>query len=305
MRSLAIAVAVALGVMPSVITAPSNMGGTAQIASAARAVGGGGAARTPSGGGGGFNLHNDVPATRPTPPPSSGGNSGNASRGFNLSNDAPASRNINNTNATNRVNNTDVNNRVNNANVNNHYNNTNANRNINNTDVNRNVNNTNVNNTNVNRNVNNTNRNVNVNGGNNVNRNVNVNGYGYRGHVVANPVYRGPAWGWNHGVAWAPAPAYWGGGFWGAFAVGAATAVVMGSIINSANQQKYTSYQVTQGSPGAQLLQNYHLQQVPCGPPNLVMIYGPNNGVICANPNDLVAPGNYAVNADTLTLQSP
>jgi len=305
MRSLAIAIAVALGVMPAVITAPSNIGGTAQIASAARAGGGGGAVRTPSGGGGGFNLHNDVPATRPTPPPSSGGNSGNANRGFNLSNDAPASRTYNNTNATNRVNNTDVNNRVNNANVNNHYNNTNANRNINNTDVNRNVNNTNVNNTNVNRNVNNTNRNVNVNGGNNVNRNVNVNGYGYRGHVVANPVYRGPAWGWNHGVAWSPAPAYWGGGFWGAFAVGAASAIVIGSIVNAANHQTSPSYQVSPGSPGAQLLSNYHLQQVSCGPPNLVVIYGPNNGVICANPNDLVAPGNYAVNADTLTLQSP
>ena len=85
MRSLAIAVA--LGVMPAVITAPSNIGGSAQVASAARAGGGGGAARTPSGGGGGFNLQNDVPATRPTPPRSTGSNSGSANRGFNLSND--------------------------------------------------------------------------------------------------------------------------------------------------------------------------------------------------------------------------
>jgi hypothetical protein len=152
------------------------------------------------------------------------------------------------------------------------------------------------------------NKNVNVSGNTvNVNRNVNVtnNTYGYHGAVVVNPVYRGPAWGWNHGVVWAPVATYWGGGFWGPFAAGVATAVVMGAIVNSANHQTYTSYQVSPGSPGAQLLSNYHLQQVPCGPPNLVVVYGPNNGVICANPNDLVAPGTYAINTDTLTLQSP
>lgn len=167
------------------------------------------------------------------------------------------------------------------------------------------MNNRTGNNTNVSNRTGNTN--VNVSGNNvNVNRNVNVhNAYGYRGPVVVNPTYRGPAWGWNRGVVWAPAPAYWGGGFWGAFAVGAATAVVMGSIVNAANHQTYTSYKVNPGSPGAQLLSNYQLQQVPCGPPNLVVIYGPNNGVICAHPNHLVAPGTYAVNVDNLTLQSP
>jgi hypothetical protein len=36
----------------------------------------------------------------------------------------------------------------------------------------------------------------------------------------------------------------------------------------------------------------------------LVVIYGPNNGVICANPNGRVAAGNYAVNENNLTLQS-
>jgi hypothetical protein len=288
MRNLAIVIAVVLGVMPGLIMAPSNVGGTAQIADAAGGGrGGGGGGRATGGGGGGFNLSNDVPATRPS---SSGNTYGNGNRGFNLSNDVPASRTMNNTSANNRINNTDVNNRVNNTNVSNRNNNTNVNRNTNNTNVNR-----NTNNTNVNRNTNNT----------NVNRNVNVNGYGYRGPVVVNPVYRGPAWGWNHGAVWTPAPAYWGGGFWGAFAVGAASAIVMGSIVNAATHQTYTSYQVSQGSPGAQLLSNYHLQQVPCGPPNLVVIYGPNNGVICANPNDLVSAGNYAVNADTLTLQSP
>ncbi len=127
------------------------------------------------------------------------------------------------------------------------------------------------------------------------------NGYYYTGRVVVNPV-RYPAWGWNRGVVWAPVGTYWGGGFWGPFAVGAATAAVMGSIVYA--NQTYTSYSVQGGSPGATLLSNYGLRQVPCGPPGLVVIYGPNFGIICANPNQLVAAGNYAVNVDNLTIQS-
>jgi hypothetical protein len=46
---------------------------------------------------------------------------------------------------------------------------------------------------------------------------------------------------WNHGVVWAPVPTDWGSGFWGAFAAGAATAVVMGTIVKGANHQSYTS----------------------------------------------------------------
>jgi hypothetical protein len=128
------------------------------------------------------------------------------------------------------------------------------------------------------------------------------NAYYYNGRVVVNPIYRGPAWGWNRGVVWAPVGAYWGGGFWGPFAAGAATAAIMGSIVYA--NQTYTSYNVSTGSPGATLLSNYGLRQVPCGPPGLVAIYGPNFGVICANPNSRVAAGNYAVNVDSLTLQS-
>lgn len=127
------------------------------------------------------------------------------------------------------------------------------------------------------------------------------NAYYYNGRVVVNPVGYS-AWGWNRGVVWAPYGAYWGGGFWGPFAVGAATAAVMGSIVYA--NQTYTSYHVQSGSPGATLLSNYGLQQVPCGPSGLVVIYGPNFGVICANPNGRVAAGSYAVNTDTLTLQS-
>lgn len=128
------------------------------------------------------------------------------------------------------------------------------------------------------------------------------NAYYYNGRVVVNPVYVGPAWGWNRGVVWAPYGAYWGGGFWGPFAAGAATAAIMGSVVYS--NQTYTSYSVNSSSPGATLLSNYGLRQVPCGPPGLVVIYGPNFGVICASPNGRVAPGSYAVNVNNLTLQS-
>jgi hypothetical protein len=217
-----------------------------------------------SGGGRGFNLGNDVPSTRQT-----GGHNGN--------------------NNYNRNNNNNYN-RNNNNNYNHNYNN-NYNHNTNN-NYNRNYNN------NYNRNVNYNNVNVNHYSYNRTG----YNGYGWHGAVVVNPVYRGPAWGWNHGVAWAPNYGYWGGGFWGGFAVGAATAAVMGSIYY--NNTHYPSYQVSAGSPGAQLLSNYGLQQVPCGPPGLVVIYGPNNGIICANPNNLVAAGSYAVNENNLTLQS-
>jgi hypothetical protein len=130
------------------------------------------------------------------------------------------------------------------------------------------------------------------------------NGYVYHGATVTNPVYHGySVWGWNGGVAWYPAPYYWGGGFWGAFAIGATSAAIYGSIV-AANNVTYTSYQVAQDSPGAKLLSSYRLTQTQCGPPNLVVIYGPNNSIICAFPNDLVSAGNYSVDSQTLTLVS-
>lgn len=128
------------------------------------------------------------------------------------------------------------------------------------------------------------------------------NGNVYHGATVANPYYHG-VWGWNGGVAWYPAPYYWGGGFWGAFAIGATSAAIYGSIA-AANNVTYTSYQVEPQSPGAKLLSSYQLTQTECGPPNLVVIYGPNNGVICAYPNNLVSAGNYSVNSQTLTIVS-
>ena len=129
-------------------------------------------------------------------------------------------------------------------------------------------------------------------------------GYVYHGATVANPVYHGyPAWGWNGGYAWYAAPYYWGGGFWGAFAVGVTSAAAYGAVV-AANDQSYPSYQVTPESPGAKLLESYQLTQTPCGQPNLVVIYGPNNSVICAQANALVAAGNYSVDSQTLTIVS-
>ncbi|MBV8602714.1 MAG: hypothetical protein JO359_14200 [Candidatus Eremiobacteraeota bacterium] len=131
------------------------------------------------------------------------------------------------------------------------------------------------------------------------------NGVVYHGAAVTNPVYAGyPAWGWNGGYPWYPVPTYWAGGFWGGFAVGAATsAVVYGSLV-APNNVTVTSYQVQPESPGAKLLESYKLTQVPCGPPNLVVIYGPSNSVICAKPNALVAAGNYSADSKSLTLTS-
>ncbi len=130
------------------------------------------------------------------------------------------------------------------------------------------------------------------------------NGYVYHGATVYNPVYRGyPAWGWNGGTAWYAAPYYYGGGFWGAYAIGVTSAAVYGSVV-AANNATIQSYQVQPESPGAKLLASYQLTQTPCGPPNLVVIYGPNSSVICAHPNQLVAVGNYSVNSSTLTIVS-
>ncbi|HEV3155854.1 MAG TPA: hypothetical protein VGZ00_00740 [Candidatus Baltobacteraceae bacterium] len=107
--------------------------------------------------------------------------------------------------------------------------------------------------------------------------------------VVGNP-HRYGAWGWHQGHAWAPEPRYWGGGFWGALALGIALD---------------TAIPVAPDSPGATLLNDYGLTQVPCSDdPSLVVIDGPNGSVLCAYPNDMVASGTYTVDFSTLTLES-
>jgi hypothetical protein len=125
------------------------------------------------------------------------------------------------------------------------------------------------------------------------------------GPVVQNPRHWSGNWQWNRGLAWQPAPTYWGGGFWGPFGLGAlASALLYGYIADPQSQVYYPSYQVEPDSPGAQLLQNYGLQQTPCGADNLVIIWGPDNSVICAFPNDTVGPGNYDLDPTTLSLVS-
>lgn len=125
----------------------------------------------------------------------------------------------------------------------------------------------------------------------------------FHGPIVRNPHGQPHNWGWNHGVAWSPAPIYWGGGFWGPWAIAAlSSAILFGTIVES--DVAYPSYQVQYDSPGAQLLADYGLQQTQCGQPDLVMIWGPGNAVICAYPNASVAPGNYEVDPTTLTLIS-
>lgn len=120
--------------------------------------------------------------------------------------------------------------------------------------------------------------------------------------VVGNPHYHGGSWGWNHGETWNPAPRYWGGGFWGPWELGVAAAVLFGALYYE--DQTYDSYQVEADSPGAELLADYQLTQVPCGPPDLVVIFGPDNSVICADPNDAVAAGEYQLDPADLTIVS-
>jgi hypothetical protein len=135
------------------------------------------------------------------------------------------------------------------------------------------------------------------------NRRTNVNTGNRNNVAINNPVYGGGgAYGWNGGVAWAPAPYYWGGGFWGAMAIGVTSAAVYGAIVDEDEHVTYNSYQVQANTPGSTFLTSYNLTQVKCGPPNLVVVYGPENSVICANPNDKVAAGEYNLNTETLAL---
>jgi hypothetical protein len=127
---------------------------------------------------------------------------------------------------------------------------------------------------------------------------------GWHGAPVGNPYHWHP-WGWNRGVVWYPAPIYWGWGFWGPWVIGTTYGVVLyGSIIDYDDHIIYPSYEIEPSSPGAQLLQNYGLQQTQCGPPNLVVIWGPGTSVICAFPNNLVGAGNYSFDPSTLTIES-
>jgi len=110
--------------------------------------------------------------------------------------------------------------------------------------------------------------------------------------VVINPRHH-PNWGWHGGNPWVPAVAFWGGAFWGDYAMAEIGA-------------QYPLYfvPVAPDSPGAQLLSDYGLTQTSCNADNLVVIDGPDGSVICAFPNNLVGPGTYTVDPVTLTLES-
>jgi hypothetical protein len=125
----------------------------------------------------------------------------------------------------------------------------------------------------------------------------------FHGSPVRNPHGPGNPWGWNRGVVWVPATVYWGGGFWGPWAFASlAGALAFGAIADADDQLIYQSYQIEPDSPGAQLLDDYGLQQTQCGQPNLVVIWGPDGSVICAFPTDSVIAGNYEVDPSTFTL---
>ncbi len=118
-----------------------------------------------------------------------------------------------------------------------------------------------------------------------------------------------PAYGWNGGVASYPAPyGYYGGGFWGPFWAGVGTTVIMGEIVDdeSKDKEKIVSYEVAPDSPGAKALKAYDLQQVPRtgAGATQVVIFGPSNSVVCANPNQHVSAGEYELNTADLTIYS-
>lgn len=121
--------------------------------------------------------------------------------------------------------------------------------------------------------------------------------------MIYNP-YRWGRWGWNRGFIWYPVHIYWGGGFWGRWGLSMNNLAPYGAITDYRDSDVYPSYGVGPSSPGAQLLVDYGLTQTQCGPPNLVVIWGPDNSVICAYPNDLVSAGHYELDPATLSLQS-
>lgn len=270
MKYLALFLALIIAAAPVSAVAQQRGGGRPAGGGGARPAGGGGAR---PGGGGGFNFNRDTApaASRPNTPvqrPAGNANAGSNRHQFNT-NTPQQNRNQNRPN-----------------NINTGGNRTNIN--------------TGGNTANINRGGNT----ANVNRGNHTYYNSSGNRVTCNNCTfVRNPVYGGgAAWGWHGGAPWYPAGAYWGGGFWGAFAIGVTSAAVYGAIV--ANNTRYVSYQIQPNSPGATMLANYQLTQTQCGPPNLVVVFGPNNSVICAYPNNMVSPGNYNLDTSTLSLVS-
>jgi hypothetical protein len=100
---------------------------------------------------------------------------------------------------------------------------------------------------------------------------------------------------------WRPVGTYWGGGFWGPFAVGAVTGLVTGAAINSLSNNQTTYIIVQQDSPGYQLLFDYGLTQTECRD-DVVFLFGPEDSLICALPNSTVPPGDYFIDIENFTI---
>ena len=131
-------------------------------------------------------------------------------------------------------------------------------------------------------------------------RNINI---GDR-NIVVNPRYNGRgSWGWYGGRPWYGDYNYWGGGFWGGFAVGAFTTAVTGAIINSSNDNDTNYVVIEKDTPGYTLFSSYNLVQVQCNTSeDLVFIYGPQDTLMCATPNTYVSSGYYDVDQENLVL---
>lgn len=102
-------------------------------------------------------------------------------------------------------------------------------------------------------------------------------------------------------MIWYPAYGYWGGGFWGPWGYGA-YGTYYGEYTYTESQEPVKSYEIAPDSPGAKVLANYGLTQTQCGPSGLVVVLGPENSVICAQPNATVGAGEYQLDATNLTL---
>ena len=102
-------------------------------------------------------------------------------------------------------------------------------------------------------------------------------------------------------MIWYPAYGYWGGGFWGPWGYGA-YGTYYGEYTYTETQEPVKSYEIAPDSPGAKVLANYGLTQTQCGPSGLVVVLGPENSVICAQPNATVGAGEYQLDATNLTL---
>jgi hypothetical protein len=83
-------------------------------------------------------------------------------------------------------------------------------------------------------------------------------------------------------------------------AIGVTSAAVFGAIVE--DDVTYNSYEVQPETPGAGFLTTYQLTQVQCGSPGLVVVHGPENSVVCANPNSYVGEGSYRLDTVTLSL---